>query len=123
MAKKQKTTGGDGDLFIEGSGQLRLVDKSAEQQALEKGKVEYLGMTFDSEDARRAYFTDRLREKLADPEFRNTPGFPKGTDNDIIRLSDPPYYTACQSVSARFGSRSFNRQGSGRQSLTQPLCC
>ena len=86
MAKKQKTTGGDGDLFIEGSGQLRLVDKSAEQQALEKGKVEYLGMTFDSEDSRRAYFTDRLREKLADPEFRNTPGFPKGTDNDIIRL-------------------------------------
>ena len=95
MAKKQKTRGGDGDLFIEGSGQLRLVDKSAEQQALEKGKVEYLGMTFDSEDARRAYFTDRLREKLADPEFRNTPGFPIGTDNDIIRLSDPPYYTAC----------------------------
>ncbi len=48
------------DLFIEGSGQLRLVDKSVEQQALEKGKVECLGMTFDSEDARRAYFTERL---------------------------------------------------------------
>jgi hypothetical protein len=28
------------DLFIEGSGQLRLVGKSMEQQALEKGKVE-----------------------------------------------------------------------------------
>lgn len=86
---------GTGDLFIEGSGQLRLVDKSAEQQALEKGKVECLGMTFGSEDARRAYFTDRLREKLADPEFRKTPGFPKGTDEDIIRMSDPPWYTAC----------------------------
>ena len=95
MAKKRKTTAGDGDLFIDGSGQLRLVDKSAEQQALEKGKVECLGMTFDSEDTRRAYFTDGLREKLADPEFRKTPGFPKGVDEDIIRMSDPPWYTAC----------------------------
>lgn len=85
----------NGDLFIEDSGQLRLVDKSAEQQALEKGKVECLGMTFDSEDERRAYFTERLREKLADPEFRKTPGFPKGSDEDIIRMSDAPWYTAC----------------------------
>ena len=85
----------NGDLFIEGSGQLRLVDKSAEQQVLDKARVECLGMTFDSEDARRAYFTDRLRERLADPEFRKTEGFPKGTDEDIIRMSDPPLYTAC----------------------------
>ena len=84
-----------GDLFIDESGQLRLVDKSVEQQALEKRKVECLGLTFDSEDARRAYFTERLREKLADPEFRKTPGFPKGIDEDIIRMSDPPWYTAC----------------------------
>lgn len=84
-----------GDLFVEGSGQLRLVEKSAEQQALEKGKIECLGLTFDSEDARRAYFTERLREKLADPEFCKTPGFPKGSDEDIIRMSDPPWYTAC----------------------------
>ncbi len=33
--------------------------------------------------------------KLKDPEFRKTPGFPKGTDEDILRLSNPPYYTAC----------------------------
>lgn len=85
----------NGDLFIEGSGQLRLVDKSLEQQALEKRKFECLGIAFDSEDARRAYFTDRLREKLADPEFRKTPGFPKGTDEDIVRMSDAPWYTAC----------------------------
>jgi hypothetical protein len=90
-----KGTKANGDLFIEASGQLRLVNKSAEQQALEKGKVECLGMTFDSEGERRAYFTDRLREKLADPEFRKTPGFPKGSDQDIIRTSDPPWYTAC----------------------------
>ena len=51
MARKRRS-GRDGDLFIEGSGQLRLVEKSAEQQALEKGKVECLGMTFDNEDER-----------------------------------------------------------------------
>jgi len=52
-------------------------------------------MTFESEAARRAFFSDRLREMLADPEFRKTPGFPVATDEDILRLSDPPYYTAC----------------------------
>ena len=95
MAQKRKSRGGAGNLFIEGSGQLRLADKSAEQQALEKGKVECLGMTFDNEDERRSYFTDRLLEKLADPEFRKTPGFPKVTDEDIVRMSDAPWYTVC----------------------------
>ena len=94
MTRKAKSAG-TGDLFIDASGQLRLIDKSVEQQALEKGRVECLGSTFDSEDERRAYFTERLREKLADPEFRKTPGFPKGSDEDIIRMSDPPWYTAC----------------------------
>ena len=98
MAQKRKSKGDDGDLFIEGSGQLRLVDKSVEQQALEKGKVECLGMTFDSEDARRAYFTDRLREKLADPEFRKTPGFPKGP---TTTSSDYPTLHITQRVPTR----------------------
>jgi hypothetical protein len=35
--------------------------------ATETGKVECLGLTFDSEEARREYFTRRLREKLKDP--------------------------------------------------------
>jgi len=86
---------GSGELFIEGSGQLRLVDKSAEQMALEQGKVECLGLSFSSEEERRSHFTHKLREKLADPEFRKIPGFPKGSDDDIIRMSDPPWYTAC----------------------------
>src|ERR1700687_2942317 len=94
MAQKRKPRAG-GDLFIEESGQLRLIEKSAEQQALEKDKVECLGMTFDSEDARRDYFTQKLREELADPVFRSTAGFPKASDDDILRLSNPPYYTAC----------------------------
>jgi len=57
--------------------------------------VQCLGMTFESDEARRAYFLERLREKLADPEFRKTEGFPVGRDEDILSLSDPPYYTAC----------------------------
>lgn len=59
------------------------------------GAVECLGLTFENEDARRAHFTELLRQKLADPEFRKTPGFPQGSDEDILRMSDPPYYTAC----------------------------
>lgn len=57
--------------------------------------VECLGMTFASDDARRAHFRERLREKLADPAFRAIEGFPVGSDEDILALSDPPYYTAC----------------------------
>jgi DNA modification methylase len=90
-----RRSGQSGDLFIDGSGQLRLVDRSVEQQALEKRNVECFGLTFPNDDARRAYFTQKLREKLADPEFRKNPGFPRGLDDDIARLSDPPYFTAC----------------------------
>lgn len=85
----------DGDLFVEDSGQLRLDGKSAEQQESEESRVECLGQTFESESARREYFTEKLREKLRDPEFRKIEGFPLGEDEDILALSDPPYYTAC----------------------------
>ena len=59
------------------------------------GPVECLGQTFESDDARREHYLGLLAEKLKDPEFRKTPGFPVGEDVDILRLSDPPYYTAC----------------------------
>lgn len=59
------------------------------------GKVECLGMTFESDDARRAYFLEKLQEKLEEPEFRKTEGFPIGANTDILAMSDPPYYTAC----------------------------
>jgi len=52
-------------------------------------------MTFQNDEARRAHFTEELRKKLQDPEFRKIEGFPIGTDEDILNLSDPPYYTAC----------------------------
>lgn len=57
--------------------------------------VECLGMTFVNDAERRSYFLDKLREKLKDPEFRKIEGFPIGGDEQILAMSDPPYYTAC----------------------------
>lgn len=57
--------------------------------------VECLGMTFENDEKRREYFLEKLREKLKDPDFRKIEGFPIGEDEDILALSDPPYYTAC----------------------------
>ncbi len=59
------------------------------------GPVECLGQTFPNEEARREHFQAILREKLKDPEFRKIEGFPIGSDEDILALSNPPYYTAC----------------------------
>lgn len=59
------------------------------------GPVECLGQTFQSEQARRDHFLKLLAEKLKDPAFRKTEGFPQGTDEAILAMSDPPYYTAC----------------------------
>ena len=59
------------------------------------GTVECLGLAFPSEDARRAHFLAILKKKLEDPGFRKIDGFPKGSDEDILRLSDPPYFTVC----------------------------
>jgi len=61
----------------------------------ESGPVECLGQTFSCEQARREHFSKRLAEKLKDPAFRKIEGFPQGTDEAILAMSDPPYYTAC----------------------------
>lgn len=57
--------------------------------------VECLGLRFPDEQARREHFLGLLREKLKDVEFRKIEGFPIGSDEDILAMSDPPYYTAC----------------------------
>ncbi|WP_366144242.1 DNA methyltransferase [Candidatus Accumulibacter sp. ACC012] len=57
--------------------------------------VECLGLTFPSDQARREHFLNLLGEKLKDPAFRTQEGFPLGTDEAILAMSDPPYYTAC----------------------------
>lgn len=62
---------------------------------IESGPVECLGEIFSSEHARREHFTKLLAEKLKDPAFRKIEGFPQGTDEAILAMSDPPYYTAC----------------------------
>ena len=54
-----------------------------------------LGIEFPNDKARREYFTSELRKKLQEPEFRKIEGFPIGEDDDILALSDPPYYCAC----------------------------
>lgn len=69
-------------------GKLDLTTQSA-------NGVECFGQTFISEEGRREHFLKLLAEKLKDPEFRKIEGFPIGKDEDILALSDPPYYTAC----------------------------
>ncbi len=59
------------------------------------GPVTCLGSAFENDNARRDHFTEKLRAKLRDPEFRKIEGFPTGDDEDILTMSDPPYYTAC----------------------------
>jgi DNA modification methylase len=56
-------------------------------------KITVLSKTFNSEEERRTYFRQELRLKL--PELKQMEGFPIGEDEDILNLSDPPYYTAC----------------------------
>src|SRR5436853_5643859 len=49
----------------------------------------------EDEAAVRAEYMARLAEYLKDPEFRSQPGFPIGSDEAILAMSAPPYYTAC----------------------------
>ena len=61
----------------------------------DSGPVECLGQTFSSDAARREHYLKLLAEKLQDPAFRKQEGFPQGTVEAILAMSDPPYYTAC----------------------------
>ena len=72
-----------------------MFEKSYEEEleARRGQPVECLGLTFESDEARREYFLEKLKVKL--PELRQRSDFPIGEDEDILRLSDPPYYTAC----------------------------
>ena len=79
----------DNSLFSEEMLNATIADNAVEN----KGPVKVLGMEFANDDERRAYFREELRKKL--PELKQIEGFPIGEDDDIINLSDPPYYTAC----------------------------
>jgi hypothetical protein len=93
MAKKQTKP----DLF------------DSEKDAAAQGPVECLGMTFPNDDARRQHFLEKLREKLKDPAFRKIEGFPIGEDEDILAMSDPPYYTACPNPFVQEFVRAFGK--------------
>lgn len=145
MAKRKDT---NTKAMFDATPQQEMFDKSYEQEIREQKQkqVECLGQTFENDDARREYFTGKLREgldelhkKLTVPyenteqaftvlkSIQNWPmgedarlhklaekmrftddsnkdilqrwkdeiGFPHGEIDDIINLSDPPYYTAC----------------------------
>ena len=74
-----------------------MLEKSfqEEQQARASQPVECLGIKFPNEAARREHYLKLLAQKLKDPEFRKIEGFPIGNDDDILAISDPPFYTAC----------------------------
>jgi len=95
MARRKQTTPPSEKLFAES--QMDMFEKSYEERLAEERNqpVKCLGMTFPNDEERRKYFLEKLREKLNDPEFRKIDGFPIGDDEDILALSDPPYYTAC----------------------------
>ena len=57
------------------------------------GPVTVLGRTFNNDEERRVFFREELRKKL--PELKKIEGYPVGSDDSIIALSDPPFYTAC----------------------------
>ncbi|MED3643832.1 DNA methyltransferase [Caldifermentibacillus hisashii] len=73
--------------------ETKQMSLNIDQPETDNGPVVCLGMTFKNDDERREYFRNELRKKL--PELKKIEGFPIGDDEDIIALSDPPYYTAC----------------------------
>jgi hypothetical protein len=73
------------------------------------GSVKCLGHSFENDAVRREFFTHALREKLKDRAFRQQDGFPQGTDEDILRMSDPPFYTACPNPFLDDFIRSYGR--------------
>lgn len=70
--------------------QLSLLDENTQADNV---PVVCLGMTFENDEIRRRYFQNELRKML--PDLKGIEGFPVGEDEDIIALSDPPYYTVC----------------------------
>ncbi len=93
-----------------------------QQRTSDEAPVECLGQTFPNDKARREHFLNLLAEKLKDPEFRKQEGFPLGTDEAILAMSDPPYYTACPNpwltaFLERYGKPYDPREDYGREPL------
>lgn len=85
----------------------------------EEQPVECLGMTFKNEDERREYFREELRKKL--PELKKIEGFPLGEDEDIIALSNPPYYTACPNPWINKFTKKWEKNHQEIDTIQEPL--
>jgi len=96
--------------------QSELFETSVEAEA--HREVSCLGTTFESEDERREHFRAQLKERLEDTEFTASPGFPIGAPEDILELSDPPFFTACPNpfISELIAQ---HRSGDGAEELPQ----
>ncbi len=54
------------------------------------------------------------------PELRELPGFPSGSDEDILRMSLPPYYTACPNPFMEEWLKESAPQGNGEEPFEDP---
>lgn len=68
-------------------------DNHDQPELISEPRADY-AVTPEAQAEKEAY-RKRLAAYLKDPEFHQTEGFPIGTDEAILALSDPPYYTAC----------------------------
>lgn len=71
---------------IEMSDNYLLDFDKAQTTTRNRGPVPCLGMTFETDEERRRYFTEKLREKLQDPEFYEIEGLPLGSDEGGRRM-------------------------------------
>lgn len=67
--------------------------KATQPELIREERAEY--KISPEEQARKDEYRARLRAFLEDPSSRQIEGFPIGEIDDILALSDPPYYTAC----------------------------
>lgn len=83
MGRKRSTDGAATRLFSDK--QPSMFEKSYEERLCEQQNqpVECLGMSFANDEERRNHFLGILREKLKDPAFRETEGFPIGQEGFI----------------------------------------
>lgn len=78
-----------------------------------------LGMTFKDDEERREHFRNELRKKL--PKLKEIEGFPIGEDENIIALSDPPYYTMCPNPWIKCIMEEWNLEERNKKDVDKPL--
>jgi DNA modification methylase len=97
-----------------------------ESQSDDKNSITCFGIKFANHEQRRKYFTDLLAEILEDTQFRATEGFPIASNEKILELSDPPYYTACpnpfiKNFFAHYASATVTAQAYHREPFTSDI--